>query len=85
MIILKYDAYNKHNVFQLNNMDSLFEDQKVNPNDLLRKNAMEDINRCVTKILAQYPFFGDFIYRGRFLYDYVKKIILNDEDLYMLM
>ena len=70
MIILKYDAYNKHNVFQLNNMDSLFEDQKVNPNDLLRKNAMEDINRCVTKILAQYPFFGDFIYRGRFLYDH---------------
>ena len=70
MIVLKYDAYHKDKIFKYTNSVSLLEGQAVNPNNHLRKTAMEDVHRCITKILAQYPFFGDFIYKGRFLYDH---------------
>ena len=39
-------------------------------NNLLRQEVKSDVSRCVSMILAKYPFFGEYLIECRFLYDY---------------
>lgn len=67
MLILKYDAYTKVSKFaRVNEAENLQDD----PDNLLRKEVMGDIRRCVSKMMGRYPFFGEYIIDMRFLYDH---------------
>jgi predicted metal-dependent peptidase len=64
MIVLKYDAFWKHN--KLNES----EDSQSDPKNALREEVKSDVKRCVALILARYPFFGEYLIECRFLYDH---------------
>jgi len=66
MVILKYDSYEKFNKFKAINEN----DSQEDPLNLLRKEVQSDVSRCVSLILAKYPFFGEYLYDCRFLYDH---------------
>jgi hypothetical protein len=63
MIVLKYDAFNKHQHF-LNENKDLQDDEK----NLLRKEVKNDVSRCVSKLVGVFPFFGEYLLSCRFLY-----------------
>jgi predicted metal-dependent peptidase len=69
MIVLKYDAFEKYSRFAKVNES---EDSQDDPNNLLRKEVMGDVKRCVSKMMGKYPFFGEYIIDCRFLYDHPK-------------
>lgn len=66
MVILKYEAFNKHQKFVEINES---EDRQNDPNNLLRKETQDDVSRCVAIIINKFPFFGEFLINCRFLYD----------------
>lgn len=63
MVVLKYDAYNKHLQFVNEN-----EDLQKDDNNLLRKEVRNDVSRCVSKLVGVFPFFGEYLLGCRFLY-----------------
>lgn len=63
MVILKYDAFQKYKVFESNIYD------QDDENNQLREETKKDVSRCISLILAQYPFFGEYLIECRFLYD----------------
>lgn len=70
MIVLNYDLYLKHQVFSKINEDKSEIDSQNDPNNLLREEVKRDVSRCISRILALYPFFGEYLIECRFLYDH---------------
>jgi hypothetical protein len=65
MIVLKFDEYNKFTDFK-----SVNESLQDDPDNLLRKEVVEDVKRAVSLIIANHPFFGEWLVKCRFLYDH---------------
>jgi hypothetical protein len=48
----------------------LTEGFNVDPNNPRQAEAAEDVDRCITKIIGKYPFYGEFVQHARILFDH---------------
>jgi hypothetical protein len=73
--MLTYEAFNNYKLFLENqskaqNYSALLESNNDSSKDQLMQQAKEDVERCVSLIMGKYKFFGEFVYKFRFLYTY---------------
>lgn len=68
MIVLKYSDFSKYKEYLLKNPSKLNEATDEEKN-LLRQAAKEDVDNCVAQMMGKYKFFGEFLYKMRFLFD----------------
>jgi hypothetical protein len=81
-ILKEFNAYNKYKMF-LDRQNYLpVNEAKKNTQDddrdELIKAAKEDVERCVAMIMGRFKFFGEFVYKFRFLYTYRVNTMATD-------
>lgn len=84
--MLDYKAYNNYKIFLEKHSVEHFkvlregasDDTQNDQRDQLIALVKEDVERCVALIMGKYKFFGEFIYRFRFLYTYRVKTMATD-------
>lgn len=72
--MLNFDSYNKYKLFLERSVavtgtldESASQDEDK---DALLQQTKDDVERCAALIMGKYKFFGEFIYRFRFIYTY---------------
>lgn len=85
--MLSFEAYNNYKLFLEKNSIAVYEstllfegkkDSQDDSKDELMKNAKDDVERCVAVIMGKYKFFGEFVYKLRFLYTYRVNTMATD-------
>jgi len=72
--MLTFEAFNNYKLFLENQskvqINSALLESQDNKKDQLMVQAKEDVERAVSLIMGKYKFFGEFVYKFRFLYTY---------------
>lgn len=73
-MILKYRNFNQLQTYNENQRavrsSLLTEGFNVDPNNPQQVEAAKDVDRCITRIIGMYPFYGEFVQHARILFDH---------------
>ena len=84
--MLTFEAYNNYKSLlekqsKLQNLSSAIlesVDSQDDTHDDMMRNAKDDVERCIAMVMGKFKFFGEFIYKCRFLYTYKVDTMATD-------